>query len=200
MANLSDRIKEAAEEVGGLNRLSALTGIARRTIGSWLEGRNPKPEALQKIAEAADVDVAWLITGAGEKYSVERLDREAEQDRQKAEFNRGLSNALKAHDQRRLAQDPFFAMDVARRGPRFDITVLEKIARIVTLAYKEAHIQIAPEKVSVEAGELYNELMARVIDYADPREIEATLPQIEHLLRKRLSEAKAKPGSGKRSA
>ncbi|NKC02558.1 helix-turn-helix domain-containing protein [Brucella haematophila] len=198
--NLSDRIKEAADEVGGLNQLAVRTGIARRTIGSWLEGRKPKPEALQKIAEVADINVAWLITGVGEKYSAERLVREAEQDRQKAELNRDLGNALRANDQRRLTRDPFFAMEVERRGPRFDIAVLEKIARIVTRAYKDAHIQIAPEKISVEAGELYNELMARVINYADPLEIEATLPQIEHLLRKRLSEAKDNPGTGKRSA
>lgn len=200
MADLSDRIKQAAQEIGGLNRLAERTGIPRRTLGSWLEGRKPKPEALQKIASAAELNLAWLISGIGEKYVGERLEREAEVERQNAEFEASFSRGMRALERGLRQDDPSYDMQVRARAPKFDVALLERVARIVTETHKEAGIKIAPEKVSAEAGKLYNELMARVTNPADAEEVEATLPQLRHLLKKRLAEAAAEPGSGKRSA
>lgn len=78
--------------------------------------------------------------------------------------------------------------------------VLEKLARLVTLIYREAGIKLPGEQSTVEAGILYNDLIARVSDLSDMDEVEATLPQLRHQLKKRLAEAVAEPGTGKREA
>ncbi|MBA5776134.1 helix-turn-helix transcriptional regulator [Stappia sp. F7233] len=93
-----------------------------------------------------------------------------------------------------------FADPARSAGKSFDAALLEKCARVVTAVHREANIKLPPEKVSVEAAELYNELMERLADPSDQEEIEAALPQLRHLLRKRLAAAAAEPGSGKHSA
>lgn len=66
MSDLADRIRKAADEIGGLNQLAKLTGTPRRTLGYWLEGKQPKPQAIEAIAKATNVDLQWLLTGAGD--------------------------------------------------------------------------------------------------------------------------------------
>lgn len=66
MPDLADRLREAAERIGGLNELSKKVGVPRRTLGNWLSGRTPKPDALRRIADAAGVSLEWLITGQGD--------------------------------------------------------------------------------------------------------------------------------------
>lgn len=65
MSDLPDRIRAAAATVGGLNQLSALIGVPRRTLGHWLQGRNPKPDHLKNIAKVSGVSIDWLVTGEG---------------------------------------------------------------------------------------------------------------------------------------
>lgn len=65
---LKDRIKEAADEVGGLNQLADVAAFPRRSLGNWVAGRKPKPEALSKIAEVTGVSLKWLTTGKGGKF------------------------------------------------------------------------------------------------------------------------------------
>jgi len=197
MSGIGERIRTAANEVGGLNRLSDMIAVPRRTLGNWLTGTTPKPEALRKIAEVADVSLSWLITGQGDMYPLERREREAAKERERQEFERAFSKGM---SRLRLEEHEGPIIPAKGTSPQLDIALLERLARIVTEVHKEAHIKIAPEKVSVEAGHLYNELMQRVADHTDQEEIEATLPQLRHLLKRRMAEAVANPGQGKRSA
>lgn len=66
MTDLASRIRIAAAKGGGLKWLSNEIGVPRRTLGNWLAGRNPKPEALRKVAGATGVNLHWLITGEGD--------------------------------------------------------------------------------------------------------------------------------------
>lgn len=83
-------------------------------------------------------------------------------------------------------------------APAFDYALIEKLARLAERIHKEAGIRLSGEKLAVEAHVLYSELLARVSDLSDQDEIEATLPQLEYALKKRLKEAVAEPGTGKR--
>jgi phage repressor protein C with HTH and peptisase S24 domain len=80
MNELKDRIREAASETGGLKRLSELLPVPRRTLGNWLEGVQPKPEALERIAEVTGVSLGWLVSGEGDKFetAVSRAIRQLE--------------------------------------------------------------------------------------------------------------------------
>lgn len=200
LMDLPSRIREVAQDVGGLNRLADRTGIPRRTLGSWLEGRKPKPEALQKIADAAEVNLAWLVSGIGGKYTRERLAREADEAQRAAKFEDSFGRGVRAFDQRLRAEDPFYDLEIGARAPRLDIVLLERLARLASDVHKEAGIRIAPEKVSAVAGELYNELVARVTNIGDTDEVDATLPQLRFRLEKRLAKAVSEPGTGKREA
>ena len=69
MTDLASRIRIAAAKGGGLKWLSNEIGVPRRTLGNWLAGRNPKPEALRKVAGATGVNLHWLITGEGDQHT-----------------------------------------------------------------------------------------------------------------------------------
>ncbi len=200
MSEFSERIRDVAEEVGGLQRLAELIDVPRRTLGSWLQGRKPKPDAIQKIAAAGEVNLEWLIAGVGEKFTNEKRDRIAEKQRQEHEFLVDLSRGVQAVEQHRRENDPLYDMDVRSRAPLVDVALLERMARVVEEVHKDAGIRIAPAKISAEAGALYNELLARLLNPADTEEVEAVLPQLRHFLKKRLEQAAAEPGTGKRSA
>ncbi|MDM9647712.1 helix-turn-helix transcriptional regulator [Rhizobium sp. S163] len=81
-----------------------------------------------------------------------------------------------------------------------DTKLLDRLAGIVTSVHRQAGIRIPAEKVAVEAGGLYNDLVNKVDDIRDQDEVAAMLPWIENRLRKRLDEATNEPGTGKRSA
>lgn len=74
------------------------------------------------------------------------------------------------------------------------------MAAVVTGAYREIGGPISPENVAVEAGALYNLLVGFVSDPSDREEVEEALPLLRRRLKKRLAEAAAEPGTGKRSA
>ena len=62
--NFLDRLKIAAARAGGIDELAKAAGIARRTFGNYLSGRNePKRPQLLAIARASRVSVAWLAGG-----------------------------------------------------------------------------------------------------------------------------------------
>lgn len=63
---LQERLKVAAQLVGGPDALSKLAEIPRSTFANYLSGRNdPKTGALVAIARAAGVSIGWLATGEG---------------------------------------------------------------------------------------------------------------------------------------
>lgn len=64
--SFSSRMKIIAEMVGNATLLAEKAGISRRTIGFYLAGKiEPPLSKLVKIAELANVRVAWLATGEG---------------------------------------------------------------------------------------------------------------------------------------
>lgn len=91
--------------------------------------------------------------------------------------------------------------DPSKAPPQtIDPLLLETLAKLASAVYRDAGIKLPGERATVEAADLYNQLVARVANIGDADEVEATLPQLRHLLKKRLSEAAAEPGAGKRSA
>ncbi len=64
---IAGRLKIAAKEAGGADQLADKSGIARRTLGNYLSGRNePKASGLVAISRASGFAVEWLATGEGE--------------------------------------------------------------------------------------------------------------------------------------
>lgn len=82
----------------------------------------------------------------------------------------------------------------------FQEEIITKLTRIILRVYKEAKIELLPERLPAEAIELYHDLARRVDDLTDMEEVEAVFPQIELRLKKRLSEARDNPRAGKREA
>ncbi|MBB4955362.1 hypothetical protein H4S14_003486 [Agrobacterium vitis] len=67
MDEIGERIKEAAEKVGGLNQLSQLIGIPRRTLGNQITGKGTKASLLVDVSKVTGVSIHWLATGEGQK-------------------------------------------------------------------------------------------------------------------------------------
>jgi hypothetical protein len=82
-----------------------------------------------------------------------------------------------------------------------DPTLLRRLHRAARLAYQEAgHRPPDEDSLSIEAGHLYNGLLAKVADIRDSRIVEAVLPVLIDELKTRLAQATAEPGTGKLSA
>ena len=61
---LVERLRQVAKKAGGLDALASETGIARRTLGNYLSGRNePRMSFLAAISGRYGVSLDWLITG-----------------------------------------------------------------------------------------------------------------------------------------
>lgn len=199
MPELADRIREAAKEVGGLGKLTELIGVPRRTLGHWLQGRNPKPEALQDIANATQVDLRWLLTGEGDKHDtplsrgLRKVDpaysSEPSMTAEEAEtaFQRGVARM----------RDKLLGLDDEQA--EIDERLMEDLAKMATSVYRELGQHLPPEKVTVEATRLFNNLR-QLIELEDAEGVSLALALLRHKLRKRLGQAVATPGSGKRSA
>ena len=68
---LPDRLRKA-REITGLDQtaFAVLAGISRTTVVNYEQGhREPRPLYLRVWAEAAGVDLAWLLTGKAEAPS-----------------------------------------------------------------------------------------------------------------------------------
>ena len=62
---------------------------------------------------------------------------------------------------------------------------------LVAEEYRQAAIDLPQMAQGLEAVWLYNELVTRIVDPEDGDELEATLPLLRHLLRKRLSDVRS---------
>ncbi|MVA24502.1 helix-turn-helix transcriptional regulator [Agrobacterium vitis] len=204
MTELSDRIRLAAEKLGGLNKLAQEIGVPRRTLGNWLKGTNPKPSNLKQIADVANISLEWLISGTGSP----------EQDGLSTALNRLVDATGNPHgmsnDEWNQQANEWFSAGMANLerqpkphtsdpAPFLDTDLMERLARVVTSTHRDLGISIAPEKVVVEVAILMNDL-ARTVRINDPDAITLALPVIEYRLRERLQEAKREPGTGKRLA
>lgn len=70
MIGLGERIKAAADEVGGLDHLAPkLTGISRRTLSDWANDKTePRASSLVEISEITGVSLIWLLNGGTARF------------------------------------------------------------------------------------------------------------------------------------
>lgn len=217
MADLGSRIKEAAKRVGGLNELARNIDVPRRTLGNWLNGTNPKPEALRAIARVCHVSLDWLLTGDGrpdESYleAIARrgeqriVEEEASRERFREKFNAGIDLLAQLSTETDVASEPL--TEKARVSPVAGPThpqelhadlielLFDKVAEIFSTMGQKA----PPRRIAREAALLHNEVVDLVGDVADGDMVEAVLPQVLLRFRRRMEQAAAEPGTGKRSA
>ncbi len=64
----SERIKAAAELIGGQAALAEKLGVTRQSVSSWTKqnGSTPGGMKLLEIIAATGCDAAWLLTGEGD--------------------------------------------------------------------------------------------------------------------------------------
>ncbi|WP_394701646.1 helix-turn-helix domain-containing protein [uncultured Roseibium sp.] len=76
MDTLGDRIRKAADEIGGLDSLAQLANVKRRTIYDYASNKTePKISTLVEISRVTGVSVEWLAVGSGIKQArVEIVD------------------------------------------------------------------------------------------------------------------------------
>lgn len=199
MTDLSHRIRIAAERIGGLKQLSDQLPVPRRTLGNWLSGRSPKPEALRKIASLTDVSLDWLLTGEGEadEDGIAVLLRRAERQRvvdetAAKEFSEGLAKGLARIEARRLAGD--------HQELASTIEVRRRVMRAVRQSYRSVGVTAAGDDIALVSMEVFAALSSRVRNIHDTSEVEKALAHILHNLRQDLLKSHESPGTGKRSA
>lgn len=80
MNGLGQRIKIAAEKVGGLDALAPkLTDVARRTLTEWVNDRTePRASSLAEICHVTGAPIAWLITGEGAGFQAQDSSSQAQ--------------------------------------------------------------------------------------------------------------------------
>lgn len=75
METLSQRIKFAADKIGGLDALAATTGVKRATMYNYASGSTePKVSALIEIAKATGTSIEWLAVGNGELHRETKVE------------------------------------------------------------------------------------------------------------------------------
>ena len=68
MDDFGSRLKTAADQVGGLDRLADLIpGMSRRSLSDYVsEKTDPRAALVKAISEVTGVDAGWILTGKGE--------------------------------------------------------------------------------------------------------------------------------------
>jgi hypothetical protein len=210
MGTVGDRIKEAAGEVGGLNRLAALIGKPRRTLGNWLKGTKADPDSLAKIAEVTRTSLNYIVTGEGTLFDgrfAEAMERFAppHSDSMAPEEFKDRADELFRRAMNRLGSDPVAsstaeepAVPLVRTSDvGIDIMLLQRLGDVVEAVFVQAK-QTPPRRAIVaEAGRLYNELLAIAPDITDSDVVEALIPVLRTRFKERITAAEH--GSGKRS-
>lgn len=74
------------------------------------------------------------------------------------------------------------------------------VGRLVTDLHKAEGVTLPPDALLDEQSSAYNALIERVEDPSDANELNSLLPWLETRLKRKLSSAKAAPGTGKRPA
>ncbi len=115
-----------------------------------------------------------------------------------AAMMRAETNALR-DEIRSQFQSPTDAADTATR-PNPDPDLLERLANVAATMLRDANVTLPPTSLTAEATIMFNDLATRVSDVSDPDEIAAAMPLVEYNLKRRLKDATANPGAGKRGA
>lgn len=70
METVGDRVKEAANIVGGLNSLAKAIDMPRRTLGDQISGKfEVKLTLIVEVARVTGYSIRWLATGDGPRLS-----------------------------------------------------------------------------------------------------------------------------------
>lgn len=70
MDTVGDRLRQAADRIGGLDALAEAAGIKRTTLYNYASGQTEmRVSTLVDVARATGVSVTWLATGASETNS-----------------------------------------------------------------------------------------------------------------------------------
>lgn len=85
--------------------------------------------------------------------------------------------------------DPAWLADMPQRVS-VDPLRFQLCLTLVAEEYRDAQIDLPRMAQSMEAVWVYNELTKRTVDPEDGDELEATLPLLRHLLRRRLNDAR----------
>lgn len=86
------------------------------------------------------------------------------------------------------------------RGDSVPESVMVELVDLVLDEHQTAGIRLRHRDAIREATALYNEILSIGTDVQDEEEVRAVLPVIRLRLKKRVSQAVASPGTGKRSA
>lgn len=81
-----------------------------------------------------------------------------------------------------------------------DAELIERLHDRVASIFHDAGQKPPQRRIAREAANLYNELAKAVPDLTDAELVDAMLPQIALSFKRRIEQAAAEPGSGKRSA
>lgn len=193
MSTLGERIKEAADKVGGLNQLAERTAFARRTIGDWVSGSSePKAGQIAKIALVTGVSVRWLVLEHGP-----------------------MLDAPTVHDVLAIGAEKDAAAERAFLGPDLEpvepehtpstsaaisATMFREVKRSVKRLNDAAGIHLPDEAIDQEAIKWYNELVAMARGNPDEGKLRLLLPALEYEIGDAIKSAVAEPGTGKHSA
>lgn len=90
--------------------------------------------------------------------------------------------------------------DAAKSSAQVDAALLERLHDRVASIFNDVGQKPPQRRIAREAANLYNELIKAVPDLTDSELVDATLPQITLSFKRRLEQAAAEPGTGKRSA
>jgi len=171
MSDFGERIKLAAEKVGGLNQLAKLVGMPRRTLGDVVSGKTEaKISLVNDVARVTGAKVHWLVTGKGRS---------------------GLEKIMVDESERYLV-DPSDGMA--------DPDVMIGIAEAVRLAHESAKVSLPSHRFMQLVVDAYNSFIADDIDLSDEDEIGARITLLRKKILRDLEYARLHPGTGKQSA
>ncbi|MHA1159187.1 MAG: hypothetical protein ACTSP2_10685 [Alphaproteobacteria bacterium] len=94
----------------------------------------------------------------------------------------------------------FVKVSLLLSSPAVWAGVRDQVGRLVTAAHKAERIRLPAVALVRESTVLYNEMVDRLDDPSDIDELRALIPWAKARLTKRLRDAVANPGTGKRSA
>lgn len=177
---IADRLRIIAAECGGLDELASHSGVARRTLGNYLSGRNePKLSFLSAISGQYGVSLDWLITGEGVMRPSTHDDPPT-----------GVGN---------LGEPSAPAYAEAGQAP--SIPFSEALMAKVTDAIAKLHREMGYKLPDARLGVLVFQTLAEIGRFAESsEEYDAHLTILMGRMRRKLQSAETEPGTGKRSA
>ncbi|APY14758.1 MULTISPECIES: helix-turn-helix domain-containing protein [unclassified Brucella] len=163
METIGDRVKRAANTLGGLNSLAKVIGMPRRTLGDQISGKyEVKLNFIVEVARTTGFSVTWLATGEGEMFT----------DPSKAPAPSRVVNSK----------------------------LLHKLARLAREVHKEIGSKPHGDSVTEDAADLYNDLLSLVSNIDDAEEVEASLPRLRLLFKRKLQEQSGNQEEGRSTA